>query len=147
MVGDFGDIFRRLGSARWGLLSLKRTRSYRGYECNYNDHEECGSPFHCAISLRKPIPCRVLLVDELASAGGGRYVTTMNCVMAVGTPVYQRETRSVVVRRMTLQAESGLAQRQQVLVRRTVRRVTFQAVLGDRWMLKREGALKLSVAV
>jgi len=45
-----------------------------------------------------------LLVDEPASARGGRYVASMNCVVAVGAPVDQRQTRAIVVRRVTLQA-------------------------------------------
>src|SRR5271157_767731 len=80
-------------------------------------------------------PGRGLLINELASAGGGGYVAAVNCVVAIGAPANQRQARAIVVRGMTLQAERRLADREQALVRRTVRRVTLQAVLGHRWVL------------
>ncbi len=70
----------------------------------------------------------------------------MNCVMAIGTPVYQGQIRAVVVRRMTLQAERRLADLQQILVRRAMRRVTLEAILVDRRMLVRERPLKFGMA-
>ena len=45
----------------------------------------------------------------------------MNRVMAIGAPVHQGQTRTVVVRRMTLQAERRLAYGEHVLIRRTMR--------------------------
>src|SRR6266567_6270457 len=87
-----------------------------------------------------------LLVNELASARGGRYVASMNGVMAVGAPVHQGQACTVVVSRVTLQTKRRLAQRQQILVRRTMRRMTLQAILSNGRMLEREWPLKLSVA-
>src|ERR1019366_6146416 len=86
MVIDFGDILRRLRSARAWLLLLRlsRVRYRRNHECNY---EECGNLIHGVISLTQTNRfAGVLLVDKLASAGCGRYVASMNCVMAIGAP-------------------------------------------------------------
>jgi hypothetical protein len=90
---------------------------------------------------------QVLLVDELASARRGNQVASMNCVMTIGTSPKQRQTGAVVVRRVTLQAQSGLADYQQILVRRSVRRVTLHAVFGHGRMLERERPLILGMAL
>jgi hypothetical protein len=71
----------------------------------------------------------------------------MNRVMTIRATVHNRQARAVVVSGMTLQAESRLADDQQVLIRRTVRRVTFHAILVHRRMLKREWPLKFGVAL
>jgi len=70
----------------------------------------------------------------------------MNCVMAIGTTVYQRQTRSVVVRGMTLQAERRLAHGEQVLVRRAVGGVALETALVDRSVLEGERPLIFGVA-
>src|SRR6266699_2420498 len=83
----------------------------------------------------------VLLVDKFASARCGGYVASVNRVVAVGTPVHKRQTRAVVVSRMTLQAECGLAYGQKILVWRAVRLVTLHTVLIHRWVLVGERSL------
>lgn len=70
----------------------------------------------------------------------------MNCVMAIGTAVHQRQTRAVVVRRMTLQAERRLAHSQHVLVRRTVCGVALEAALVYGSVLESEWPLIFGVA-
>ena len=66
--------------------------------------------------------------------------------MAIRAPVDQRQTRAVVVRRMTLEAERRLAHAQHVLVRRTVRGVALETALVYRSMLESEWPLVFGVA-
>jgi len=70
----------------------------------------------------------------------------MNCVMAIGTPVDQGQTRAVVVRRMTLQAERGLAHGKHVLVWRSMSGVTLEAALVYRRVLEGERPLIFGMA-
>jgi len=92
-------------------------------------------------------PGRGLLINELASAGGGGYVAAVNRVVAISAPANQRQARAIVVSGMTLQAESRLADDKQTLVRRTVRRVALQAVLIHRRVLIGKGPLILGMAL
>jgi len=66
--------------------------------------------------------------------------------MTIGTAVDQGQTRAVVVRRMTLQAERRLTYRKHVLVRRAMGGVTLHAALIDRRVLEREWPLIFRMA-
>jgi len=70
----------------------------------------------------------------------------MNGVVAIGTPVDQGQTRAVVVRRMTLQAERGLAHGKHVLVWRSMSGVTLEAALVYRRVLEGERPLIFGMA-
>lgn len=70
----------------------------------------------------------------------------MNCVVAIGTTVHQGQARTVVVRRMALQAERRLAHRQHILVWRTMGGVTLKAALVYRSVLECERSLIFGVA-
>src|SRR5579864_1515083 len=92
-------------------------------------------------------PNRVLLINELASSGRGGNVAAVNRVVTIGTAPNQWKACAVVMRGMTLQTESRLADREQVLIRRAVGRVTLHAVFVHGGMLIREWSLKLGVAL
>ena len=71
----------------------------------------------------------------------------MNCVMTIGTAVDQGQACAVVVRRMTLQAERRLADRQHVLIGRTMRGMALKATLIYRSMLEGKWPLIFGMAV
>ena len=66
--------------------------------------------------------------------------------MAIGTPVDQGQTRTVMVCGVTLQAESRLAHGQHVLVRRTMGGVTLKAALCYWRVLESERPLIFGMA-
>jgi hypothetical protein len=90
---------------------------------------------------------QALLINELASAGCGGNVAAVNRVVTIGTAANQWKACAVVVGGMTLQTKSRLADREQVLIRRTVWRVTLHAVFVDGRVLIRERSLKLGMAL
>ena len=71
----------------------------------------------------------------------------MNGVVAIRTAPYQGQVRAVVMGGMTLQTQRRLADREQILIWRTVRRMTFLTVFIYRRMLVRKGTLVLGVAL
>lgn len=70
----------------------------------------------------------------------------MDRPMTVGASVRYREAGAVVMAGMALQAKRGLADAEQICVRRTVRRVAGHAVFGDRRMLVGKRSAILCVA-
>ena len=86
------------------------------------------------------------LVDKPAATTGCGHIGAVNRAMAVGAAVGHREAGSVVVADVALQAQRGLADRQQVGVWRSMGRVAAEAVFRYRRMLVSEGTAILCVA-